>query len=131
LWFERQIAQQRQKRDFTDPLYAQQWHLHPGGSFSHVDVNVRNVWEELNITGHGVVIAVVDDGLEYTHPDIAPNYVAPSSYDFNYDDPYPYPDSLSDDHGTSAGGVAGARDNDVCGVGSSPRAGLAGSPGGH
>ncbi len=50
------------------------------------------VWKE-NITGNGVVIAVVDDGLEYTHPDLAENYYAAGSFDFNYNDNDPFPDA--------------------------------------
>ena len=33
------------------------------------------VWQQ-NITGQGVVVAILDDGVEHTHPDIAPNYVS-------------------------------------------------------
>jgi len=80
----------------------------------------------MNITGKGVVIAVVDDGIEYTHPDLEPNYAPECSFDFNYNDADPFPDANSDDHGTSASGVAAARDNNVCGVGSAPRARLSG-----
>jgi len=83
------------------------------------------VWQS-GITGRGVVIGVVDDGLEYTHPDLADNYRRDASYDFNNDDADPFPDTSSDDHGTSAAGVAGARDNSVCGIGSAFRAGLSG-----
>lgn len=39
-----------------------------------VDLDVQKVWEQ-NITGKGVVISVLDDGLDRTHPDLAPNYV--------------------------------------------------------
>jgi len=73
-----------------------------------------------------VGIAVVDDGLEYTHPDISANYNAGASWDFNYNDANPFPDTSSDDHGTSAAGVACARDNSACGVGSAYRASVAG-----
>lgn len=36
--------------------------------------NVIDVWKR-NITGKGVVVAVVDDGLEPEHPEIQGNYV--------------------------------------------------------
>eukprot|EP01114_Cavostelium_apophysatum_P007186 TRINITY_DN1901_c0_g1_i1.p1 TRINITY_DN1901_c0_g1~~TRINITY_DN1901_c0_g1_i1.p1 ORF type:complete len:575 (+),score=136.02 TRINITY_DN1901_c0_g1_i1:46-1770(+) len=128
-WFEQQVATLKQKRseEFiapSDPLYQQQWHLHASGS-DVVNINVEPVWRS-GITGEGVTIAVVDDGLEHTHPDLNANYKSASSYDFNYDDPNPFPDSREDNHGTSASGVAAARDNGVCGVGSAYRAGLAG-----
>lgn len=36
--------------------------------------NVINVWRR-NITGAGVVVAVVDEGFNPKHPEIEPNYV--------------------------------------------------------
>lgn len=39
-----------------------------------MDHNVREAWA-LGYTGRGVVVTILDDGLERTHPDIAPNYV--------------------------------------------------------
>ena len=46
------------------------------------DANVEPIWTT-GITSNGVVIAIVDDGLQWTHPDLSPNYVAAYSYDFN------------------------------------------------
>ena len=43
--------------------------------FNGKDLNVLPVWQQ-NITGQGVVVAILDDGVEHTHPDIAPNYVS-------------------------------------------------------
>lgn len=43
-----------------------------------MDINVTCVWER-NITGQGVTVVVVDDGVEHTLKDIQPNYVS-----FNY-----------------------------------------------
>lgn len=40
-----------------------------------MDINVTGVWER-NITGRGVTVVVVDDGVEHTHQDIQPNYVS-------------------------------------------------------
>lgn len=40
-----------------------------------MDINVTGVWER-NITGRGVTVVVVDDGVEHTHRDIRPNYVS-------------------------------------------------------
>lgn len=39
------------------------------------DINVTGVWER-NVTGRGVTVVVVDDGVEHTIQDIAPNYVS-------------------------------------------------------
>ena len=66
--------------EFNDPMYAKQWYLinrdelfHvPGGA--HMDINVLPAWKA-GYSGKGVVSVVVDDGLEITHHDLAPNYV--------------------------------------------------------
>jgi len=128
VWLEQQIARQQHKRIIpTDPLYADQWHLNntgQSGGTAGQDINIVPVWNN-NIMGTGVVIGIVDDGLQHTHPDLSPNYVPDASWDFNSGDADPSP-SAGDGHGTSAGGVAAARDNTTCGVGSAFRAGLSG-----
>jgi subtilisin-like proprotein convertase family protein len=136
-WYEQQVARWRfpkgepetetRKWRVTDPLFPDQWHLEnkgQSGGKAGEDVNVTAVWNQ-GITGSGVVIGVVDDGLQYEHPDIELNYREDLSYDFNGRDNDPYPFRY-DAHGTSAAGVAAARDNDTCGAGAAYRAGLAG-----
>ncbi|MEM9589484.1 MAG: S8 family serine peptidase, partial [Planctomycetota bacterium] len=114
----------------NDPLFADQWHLRntgQSGGASGVDANIVDVWDQF--TGSGVVIAIVDDGVEYSHPDLQANYVAADSYDFNDDDNDPAPDVNSefpDDHGTAVAGVAAAVADNQNGVsGASPDAGFA------
>lgn len=46
-----------------------------------MDINVTGVWER-NITGAGVTVVVVDDGLQHTLEDIQPNYVSASAFPF-------------------------------------------------
>jgi hypothetical protein len=124
-WAENQVAKKRFLRaEPSDPLFRNQWHL-KNTIANGVDINVIPAWES-GVSGEGVVIAMVDDGLQRTHPDISPNYFAAGSYDFNEGDPFPDPHS-GDDHGTSAGGVAAAKNNNgVCGTGAAPNAKLAG-----
>lgn len=38
-------------------------------------MNVEAVWDK-NITGRGVVVTILDDGLEKNHPDLIANYVS-------------------------------------------------------
>lgn len=40
-----------------------------------LDMNLVPVYEQLRITGSGVRVAIIDDGLEYTHDDLKDNYV--------------------------------------------------------
>lgn len=55
-----------------------------------MDINVTGVWSR-NITGHGVTVAVVDDGVEWANPDLRDNYNSAGSWDLNSDDPDPTP----------------------------------------
>ena len=102
-----------------------QWHLdwpeHP-----EWDARVQGAWNR-DLTGEGVTIGVVDDGLDTRHPDLAPNYDAADSWDFARDQAEPDPVNPDDNHGTSVAGVAAARGGNGLGVtGAAPRARLAG-----
>ena len=58
-------------------------------------------------TGEGVRVAVIDTGIDYSHPDLAPNYYG--GYDFVNGDTDPMDDN---GHGTHVAGVIAAVDND-------------------
>lgn len=121
LWYSQERVLSRSKRSmaFNDPQYHQQWHLH-NDLHSGMDINVTGLWER-NITGQGVTVVVVDDGVEHTHLDIQPNYSPEGSYDLNSNDPdpMPHPDVHSDNHhGTRcAGEIAAVPNNSFCAVG--------------
>ncbi|XP_078102801.1 proprotein convertase subtilisin/kexin type 7 [Sander vitreus] len=121
LWYSQERVLSRSKRSmaFNDPNYPKQWHLHNYLN-KGMDINVTGVWER-NITGQGVTVVVVDDGVEHTHQDIQPNYSAEGSYDLNSNDPdpMPHPDIQSDNHhGTRcAGEIAAVPNNSFCAVG--------------
>lgn len=107
----------------NDPLFTKQWYLVNTGQIDGtpgLDLNVAEAWE-LGYTGKGVTIAIMDDGIDYLHPDLADNYNAEASYDFSSNDPYPYPRYTKDwfnSHGTRcAGEVSAAANNNICGVG--------------
>ena len=53
-------------------------------------MNVQKAWQ-LGYTGKGVVVTILDDGLEKDHPDIHGNYDAFASYDVNGHDHDPQP----------------------------------------
>lgn len=121
LWHSQDAVLSRSKRSmaFNDPRYPKQWHLHNDLN-KGMDINVTGVWER-NITGRGVTVVVVDDGVEHTHQDIQPNYSPEGSYDLNSNDPdpMPHPDMRSDNHhGTRcAGEIAAVPNNSFCAVG--------------
>jgi kexin len=64
-----------QKFDIQDPMFPKQWHLVNEEYPEHM-MNVTPVWE-MGFTGRGVISSVVDDGLDYTSDDLAPNFVRP------------------------------------------------------
>ncbi|KAL4229144.1 Proprotein convertase subtilisin/kexin type 7 [Mactra antiquata] len=103
--------------NFIDPYYRQQWHLN-NNIIIGMDVNVTGVWIH-NITGRGVTVAVVDDGLEWNNPDLYDNYNKAGSWDFNDNDDDPMPDHTNEKnhHGTRCAGEISAIPNNVCGVG--------------
>eukprot|EP01091_Cochliopodium_minus_P014026 TRINITY_DN4679_c0_g2_i1.p1 TRINITY_DN4679_c0_g2~~TRINITY_DN4679_c0_g2_i1.p1 ORF type:complete len:600 (+),score=172.51 TRINITY_DN4679_c0_g2_i1:166-1965(+) len=122
---EQQVKRKRYTRanlTIKDPLYAKQWHFHQQPK--NVTLQTMELWKQ-GILGEGVTIAIVDDGLETNHPDIAPNYNAQGSWDFNFNDNDPYP-ARHDSHGTSSAGCAAAPFNSVCGVGVAPKAKVSG-----
>jgi len=111
---------------FNDPLWDEQWQLHERFTLSHLssqpiraDHRITDVWQRLNLTGRGVVVTIVDDGIDHRHGDLAANYDPLASYDFNDDDadPMPGPGEVNS-HGTRCAGlVAMVGNNSLCGVG--------------
>lgn len=134
------LAVHREKK-FTpnDPLFTSQWHLKQSGS---THVNVSGVWDTNK--GAGVTVAVVDDGLQTTHPDLQPNVstaVPTLHHDYVGDDDDPTPVGVldnpsttdviesedGDNHGTSCAGLLAARGNNgTGGSGVAPEATLVG-----
>lgn len=42
------------------------------------DMNVKRAWE-MGYTGKGVIVTILDDGIERDHPDLIKNYVSSSN----------------------------------------------------
>jgi kexin len=119
----------------VDPLYSEQWHLKNTGQsgagstgIAGQDLNVEPVWTTNK--GSGVRVAVVDDGLEIAHEDLAAN-VAANDLSYNYvtssNDPTNPTSDATSGHGTAVAGIIAARDSNGVGVsGVAPRANLVG-----
>ncbi|VDL91835.1 unnamed protein product [Schistocephalus solidus] len=92
-WVEQQVAKVRVKRDLgvfpNDPKWKDMWYLNRGGP-GGIDMNVRSVWAR-GFAGQGVVVTILDDGLETDHPDLSPNYDKLASLDVNGNDENPHP----------------------------------------
>ncbi|KAI8883750.1 hypothetical protein K501DRAFT_183727 [Backusella circina FSU 941] len=98
-----------------DPLIDSQWHLINYKNEGN-DINVTGVWKQ-GITGKGVKVALLDDGVDYDSQDLKDNFFAEGSYDFNDHESLPTPKLWDDTHGTRCAGQIAAVKNDVCGVG--------------
>ncbi|NOX76157.1 MAG: S8 family serine peptidase [Gammaproteobacteria bacterium] len=127
----------------NDPLFGDQWHLKNTGQLGNdgaaglagEDINVEPVWNSCGTgntcRGEGIRIAVVDDGLEISHEDLAANVATGLGHNYltGTNDPSPTAGSGGDSyaHGTAVAGVIAARDMNDLGVrGVAPRANLVG-----
>ena len=112
----------------NDPLLPRQWTLKNTGQSEGTpgaDANVFPVWES-GRHGEGVVISIVDDGVESAHPDLTDRIVPQAGYDYRDQDPQPEPEGANgvdaegkpaaDSHGTAVAGVAAASGNNGIGV---------------
>ena len=99
----------------SDPLMSNQWHLNNANG---LDLNLNETWEDFS--GSGIRVGVIDDGINYQHPDLVNNLdlIRDKAEDFFgrvYDDANlrlkPKPES---GHGTSVAGlIAAERFNEV------------------
>ncbi|HEX6083247.1 MAG TPA: S8 family serine peptidase [Thermoanaerobaculia bacterium] len=122
----------------SDPRFSNQWHLNntgQGGGVATSDVDAVAAWN-VETGKSNVVIAVVDDGVQKAHEDLAANiFVNPgeianngldddhngyvddvSGWDFSNNDNNADPFDIDDAHGTAVAGVAAARGNNGIGV---------------
>jgi subtilisin family serine protease len=86
---------------FDDPLFPQQWHLSTpkelqaseeakaNATLVGAGLNVGPAWSK-GYSGRGVVVTIVDDGVEHDHPDLVANYDPLASTDLNGRDDDPY-----------------------------------------
>lgn len=122
-----------------DPLYPAQWHLNntgQNGALADADIDAPEGWEISR--GDNTIIAIIDDSIQTTHPDL-PIWNNPGEsgdgkesngidddgngyvddyrgWDFYDHDNNPSPVFSSDNHGTAVAGVAGAQGNNNLGI---------------
>ena len=119
----------------NDPLYSNQWHLNntgQSGGTADADVDAPEAWGTASGNSN-VVVAVLDDGVQTSHPDLNmwqnPGEVAGNGLDDDgngyVDDLYgwnfladtnnPSPADPEDSHGTCVAGVIAAQGNNSLG----------------
>ena len=119
----------------NDPSYSQLWGLHnigQTGGTQDADIDAPEAWD-INTGSGNVVVAVIDSGVDYTHPDLAANIWVNSGeiagngidddgngfiddingYDFINNDADPMDDNS---HGTHVSGTIAAVGNNALGV---------------
>jgi len=120
----------------TDPLYKHQWHLNNTGQKNSAinsgiageDINIHEVvTKDGALNGEGVLIAILDSGLELEHQDLKNNIVLGGSREFVEGSDNPTSNTTAGDHGTSVAGIIAAEGwNGVGGRGVAPKAKLVG-----
>jgi subtilisin family serine protease len=85
----------------TDPYYGYEWHL--------PKINAPSAWDVTTGTS-AVTIAILDSGVDVSHPDLAPLLVPGWNY---FDNNANITDVNG--HGTSVAGAAAAADNNARG----------------
>jgi subtilisin len=71
--------------------------------------------------GAGTWVAVLDTGIDYTHPDLNDNFKGGIDIVFNDNDPF---DDSWNSHGTHVAGIIAAEENDIGVIGVAPEADL-------
>ena len=133
------------KAVFNDPYLSNQWHYINTGdrsvatdSYAGGDINVKDVWTKLTTGDESIIVAVVDEGVKYTHPDLEANMwnnpketadgkdndgngYADDLHGWNFvaDSQITWANTNDSGHGTHcAGTIAAVNNNDigVCGV---------------
>ena len=114
---------------YNDPLLPEQWMLKNVGSESDdygsygfvegADINVEGIWRQCG-GSNNVIVAVVDGGIEYTHPDLAGNMWEGIGYNFVKNNKT----VTTEEHGTHVAGTIAAVSNNGIGI-----SGIAGGSG--
>jgi len=105
-----------------DPYFGNQWHLSntgQRGGTAGEDVRALMAWGQ-GVKGEGVRVAIVDEGVDFQHEDLAANVSELLSHDYLGNAPLAFAE-----HGTCVAGLVAARDENGVGLrGVAPRSNL-------
>ncbi|MBI2422856.1 MAG: S8 family serine peptidase [Candidatus Hydrogenedentes bacterium] len=96
------------------PSYAAGWGNNDPGQENRRITHVEDAWEH-TVGNNSVIVAVLDTGVDETHPDFAGANKFVDGYDFVWDDDDPDDFNLAG-HGTNSAGIVGAIRNNEIGV---------------
>ncbi|MDD2889521.1 MAG: S8 family peptidase [bacterium] len=92
----------------NDPYWSQLWHMD--------NLNAPAAWGLNGWGSYAISIGVIDEGTEYTHPDLKSQYGVIKGRDVVDGDGDPKPSGSDEDHGTFCSGLAAATINNGIGV---------------
>ncbi len=100
----------------NDPYFNSQWSIknqgYLGGT-NDADMDVEEAWNFA--TGSGIKVAIIDEGVDLTHPDLTPNLL--SGYDATGNNSNGAPNETTNDgHGTSCAGIIASVANNTEGT---------------
>lgn len=107
---------------FNDPMAPEQWSLYNDGSLGPAysagcDLNILPVWSNFTTGSSNVIVAVIDEGVQLDHPDLAaaciPGGPQGSKSFVHGEGGYSFPGG---DHGTHVAGVIGAVNDNGVGI---------------
>ena len=133
------VVQVRLDYQPNDLMFGDQWHHdHTGqnGARTNADVRTPQAWDLVRGGSNNVVIAILDNGVQWTHPDLVGNAFVNAGdnnsngldddgngvaddaigYDFTLGLPSSLPVATNDNHGTACAGMAAAVGNNGLGV---------------
>jgi len=105
----------------NDPLFSSQWTLENVGQTGaqvDADADLPGAWN-ITLGSPDIVIAVLDNGVDTSHPDLHDNIVT-GGWNFVDGNPDPTPYAQYDNHGTLVAGVAAAIANSIGVRGAAP-----------
>lgn len=106
----------------NDPRYNEQWHYNNTGQQSgtpDADIDLPEAWDIIK-GNNNVIVAIIDQGIDYTHADLAANMWPGIGYNFVNNNSTIIPG----DHGTHVSGTVAGNTNNGIGV-----SGIAGGSG--
>tara|TARA_R110000868_G_scaffold411424_2_gene703875 strand:+ start:520 stop:1455 length:936 start_codon:yes stop_codon:yes gene_type:complete len=99
-----------------DPEFASQWSINNQGYLGgtvDADMDVEEAWGFS--TGAGITVAIIDEGVDLTHPDLTANLLA--GFDATGNGSNGAPNEANDDaHGTACAGIVSAIADNTIGI---------------
>lgn len=122
-WVDMRLPKTHFNLNITDPNYSGQWYLDT--------LDMPTLWTS-SWGDADVRVAVIDSGIDITHPDLSSNALSPYDAFDDDEDPSPNPgefcwsggSSICDEHGTAVAGIAIASRNEAGIVGMCPNCSL-------